>query len=250
MLAFTGASHPRLGSRSPAHVLTHEVYNAVGDYVLPPRYIPSFHRFSDLFQQDLMQGTLPSEAVFSNLSDNRASVIELEISSLALQTVLWKGRMPMFSRETHAPHDGIRRDPDHQIPGYCLYIKEHAHTSPTPIDLPKFYDLILLFYHHPSEQSPVLKMETIVCTATMILEMMGGFRNKNFRFPGNYLDLAGNVVLRSSRMLHLGEDCTAQESKKCDLNFPAASLRLRVDPNQNFSLNTMLGGYSAPTFPF
>ena len=48
MLAFTAASHPRLGLISPAHGLTHELYEVVAKNILPSRYIPTFHSLSDL----------------------------------------------------------------------------------------------------------------------------------------------------------------------------------------------------------
>jgi len=248
MLAFTAASHPRLGLISPAHGLTHELYGVVARTVLPPRYIPSFHSLSDLSHSDLMQGTLPSEAVYTNLRDNGASVIELEISSPTLQAVLWKGRMPMSKRETNTEHEEFGQDLE---PGYFLYIKEHSHKIPPPSNIEKLYDVMLLFYlpYPPSNQIPHLKIETIICSASMIREMMEGFRKKTFRFPGTFFDFTGRVGQRSSHMIFFREPCTTPKGEIFDVSFPAASLHLRVDPGQNFSPNTTPQSFSSPFFP-
>ena len=246
MLAFGSASHRRLGSGSFAHELTPELHELVAGNFLPPRFIPTFHSLSDLSRPELLEGRLPSEAIYTNLSENGASPIELEISSPTLQRVLYEGRMPRVRENTSTENGEIHRNPD--IPGYFIYIKEHYREEYAHSDAEKIYDVILLIYL-PSDTLPLLNVETIICPASKICEMMSEFRGRVFRFPGKFFDFEGRVRQRYMQRLYFHEPCTKKTGEIFDVRFPAASLFLRVNPNQNFSPGKMFARFSSPGFP-
>ena len=154
--------------------------------------------------------------------------------------------MPRVRENTSTENGEIHRNPD--IPGYFIYIKEHYREEYAHSDSEKIYDLILLIYL-PSDTLPLLHVEKIICTASKLCEMMEGFRNRVFRFPGKFFDTTGRVGQRYMRTLYFHEPCTKKTGEIFDVRFPAASLFLRVNPNQDFSPDTMVASFSSPGFP-
>jgi len=241
MLAFASASHRRLGSGSSAHLLSPELHEVVARNILPPRYIPTFHSVADLSRPELLEGRLPSEAIYTNLSENGASLIELEIFSPDLKSVLYKEKMPMFSSD--GGHE------QQVIPGYFLYIKEHYHVESPPSNFEKVYDVMLLIYLPSDHQFPSLKIDTIICTASLVCEMMAGAQDGSLRFPLKLFDSTTKVGQRLIRTLYFNEPCIYHKGEKFTMSFLDGSFHLVINPNQNFSPSFTPWKVSFPGFP-